>query len=119
VQTVAEQIQRGKHTRNFIVVLSPQTEIPIELEKLFVILEHRLPTEDKLEEIARGIATEEDELPGSTELRSVLEAACGLTRYEAENAFSLSIVREGKINAQTVQQLKSQTLKKSGLLTIL
>lgn len=118
VQTVAEQIQRGKHTRNFIVVLSPKTEIPIELEKLFVILEHRMPTEEQLEEIARGIATEENELPGNTELGPVLKAACGLTRYEAENAFSLSIVRDGKINAETVQQLKSQTLKKSGLLTL-
>ncbi len=117
VQTLAEQIQLGKHTRNFYVILSPQTEIPIELEKLFVVLEHRLPNKEQLEAIARGI-TEGDELPGSNELGKVLDAASGLTRYEAENAFSLSIIREGQIKPSTVQQLKSQTLKKSGLLSL-
>ena len=118
VQTVAELIQRGKQTRNFIVALSPQSELPIELEKLFVVLEHRMPSKQQLEEIARSIATGEDELPGDQQLAKVLDSASGLTRLEAENAFSLSIVRDGQIKPDTIQQLKSQTLKKSGLLTL-
>ena len=48
---------------------------------------------------ARGIATEEGELPESADLESVLDAAAGLTRMEAENAFSLSLVRESRITA--------------------
>ena len=118
IQTLAEQIQAGKHTRNFYLILAPKTEIPIELEKLFVVLEHRLPGKEQLETIAREIATEDNELPPNNELSKVLVSASGLTCNEAENAFALSIVRDGQIKAQTVQRLKSQTLQKSGLLTL-
>ena len=48
----------------------------------------------------------------------MLDAAAGLTRMEAENAFSLSLVRQQRITADTVWELKCQTLKKSGLLSL-
>jgi SpoVK/Ycf46/Vps4 family AAA+-type ATPase len=48
----------------------------------------------------------------------VLDAAAGLTRMEAENAFSLSLVRQQQIRADAVWELKCQTLKKSGLLSL-
>jgi hypothetical protein len=48
----------------------------------------------------------------------VLDAAAGLTRMEAVNAFSLSLVRQERITADAVWELKTQTLKKSGLLTL-
>ena len=47
-----------------------------------------------------------------------MDAASGLTRYEAEGAFSLSLVREGRITSQAVWELKSQTLRKNGLLSL-
>ena len=48
----------------------------------------------------------------------VLDAAAGLTRMEAENAFSLSLVRHGKVVPETLWELKTGMLKKSGLLTL-
>jgi len=52
VQTVFTQIVAGKQQRTFIVVLAPTSQIPIELEKLFVVIEHALPDHDQLERIA-------------------------------------------------------------------
>ena len=118
VQTLAGQIVKGKQNRTFVVVLSPVVNIPIELEKHFVVIEHELPGREQLEEIARGIATDDGELPAGDELAMVLDAAAGLTRYEAEGAFSLSLVRDSRIRPQAVWELKSQTLKKSGLLSL-
>jgi len=118
VQALASQITAGKQNRTFIVVLSPIVEIPTELEKQFVVLEHDLPGREQLEELARGIATEEGELPEGDALETVLDAAAGLTRYEAEGAFSLSLVRHAEINPEAVWELKSGMLKKSGLLTL-
>lgn len=118
VQAVARQVVSGKLNRTIVVILSPVVQIPTELEKLFVIIEHELPSREQLEEIARGIATEDGELPAGDELQTVLDAAAGLTRLEAENAYSLSLVREQRITADTIWELKSQTLKKSGLLTL-
>ena len=85
---------------------------------MFVVLEHELPVRSELEEIARGIATEEGELPEESELHMILDAAAGLTRMEAENAFSLSLVRQGRVAPDAVWELKTQTLKKSGLLSL-
>ena len=118
IQKLALQITTGKQNRTFVIVLAPVVQIPIELEKHFVVVEHELPGRDQLEEIARGVATEEGELPEGEELESVLDSAAGLTRYEAEGAFSLSLVREGRLRPQAIWDLKCQTLKKSGLLTL-
>jgi hypothetical protein len=118
VQALTRQITLGKQNRTFVVVLSPIVQIPVELERQFVVVEHELPGRDQLEEIARGIGTEAGELPEGVELNTVLDAAVGLTRQEAEGAFSLSLVRNAEIRPETIWQLKSQMLKESGLLTL-
>ena len=118
VQALLHQINQGKHNRTFVVVLSPVVDLPVELEKQFVVVDHELPDRTQLEELARGIATEEGELPEGDSLGRVLDAAAGLTRYEAEGAFSLSLVRTGRIEPATIWELKSQALKKSGLVSL-
>ena len=40
---MARQIVRGKHNRTILVVLSPLVQLPQEMEKLFVVIEHELP----------------------------------------------------------------------------
>jgi SpoVK/Ycf46/Vps4 family AAA+-type ATPase len=118
VQALARQIITGKQNRTIVIVLSPVVQIPTELEKMFVVMEHDLPNRQELDEIARGIATEEGELPEDSEFQTVIDAAAGLTRMEAENAFSLSLVRQERITADAVWELKTQVLKKSGLLSL-
>jgi hypothetical protein len=118
VQALAHQIVAGKQNRTFVVVLSPVVQVPVELEKLFVVLDHELPSREQLEQIARGIASCKDELPNGSELQTVLDAAAGLTRYEAEGAFSLSVARHSRVTGETLWELKSQALKKSGLLQL-
>ena len=118
VQALIHQITAGKHSRTFVIVLSPVVQIPTELEKLIVVIEHDLPGRDQLEQIARSIATQEGELPDGPQLATVLDASAGLTRYEAEAAYSLSLVRQGCIAADAIWELKTGMLKKSGLLSL-
>ena len=118
VQALDSQINAGKQNRTFVVILAPVVQIPIELEKQFVVLEHELPGRDQIDTIAQGIATEPGELPDGAGLDAVLDAAAGLTRMEAENAFSLSLVRHGRLAADVLWELKGQALKKSGLLSL-
>ena len=118
IQALEQQINTGKQNRTFIIVLSPVVQIPCELERAFCVVEHELPDQSQLETIARGVATQEDELPDSDGLHAVLEAACGMTRYEAENAFALSLVRHRRLEPATIWQLKAAELKKSNLLTL-
>lgn len=102
VQALARQLQAGKEQRTIILVLAPVVSIPIELEKLFVVVEHDLPGREQLAEIAQGIGTEKGELPTGPELETLLDAAAGLTRHEAEGAFSLSLARHGRIKPDAV-----------------
>ena len=118
VQALAQQIIGGKQDRTIVVVLAPIVEVPPELMKLFVVLDHKMPDREQLETILREIATEDGELPDERGMGAVLDASAGLTRMEAENAYSLSLVREEKVTADTVWEIKTQTLEKSGLLSL-
>jgi hypothetical protein len=119
MQTAFSQLVAGKHQRTFVIVLSPVVQIPVELEKLFVILEHALPDRSQLERIARELTTDSpDDLPSADELSRVLDAAAGLTRYEAEGAMALSLTRHNVIHPDAIWELKAQTLKKNNLLTL-
>ena len=118
-QRVYRTIQRGKKARRYIIIIAPVLAVPAELEKVIVVVNHDLPDRAQLEEIARGIGTEPGEMPdGAEELTRLLDAAAGLTRYEAEGAFSLSIVRNAKIDPAAVWELKAGAIKKNGTLTL-
>jgi hypothetical protein len=118
VQALDTQISAGKQARTFVVILAPVVQVPVELEKQCVVLDHDLPGRDQLAAIARSIASEPGELPGGDELDAVLDAAAGLTRFEAEGAFSLSLVRHRRVAPEAIWDLKTGALKKSGLLTL-
>jgi SpoVK/Ycf46/Vps4 family AAA+-type ATPase len=118
VQALARQILTGKQARTFIVVLAPLVNIPVELEKLFVVIEHELPDRVQLQQIAQGVATEVGELPAGPDLERLLDATLGLTRYEAEAAFSLSLVRHNQLRPEVLWEQKSQLLKKQGQLAL-
>ena len=118
LQALQHQLLMGKQNRTIVIGLSPAAKIPTELEKLFVVVDHALPSRQQLEEIVRSIGTEEGELPDEPKLQTLLDAAAGLTRLEAENAFSLSLVRRGRIEPDAVWELKAGMLKKSGLMQL-
>ena len=80
-------------------------QLPPELEKLFHVLEHELPGRQQLLEIASGLVSQADDLPSGVELDQVLDATAGLTRFEAENAFSLALTRHDRISATTIWEL--------------
>ena len=124
VQALVQQITQGKQNRTFIVVLSPVVQIPVELEKLFCLVEHALPDRPQLEQIARNVATQPGELDEAAVPR-ILDAAAGMTRFEAEGAFSLCLVRQRPQGApddwrphlepEVIFDLKAQAIAKSGL----
>jgi hypothetical protein len=119
MQTVFAQLVAGKQRRTFLVVLAPVVQVPVELEKLFVVIEHALPDRAQLERIARELTSDQpQDLPGGEGLERVLDAAAGLTRYEAEGAFALSLARQGALRPEALWELKAQALKKNNLLTL-
>ena len=119
VQVLAEQLKVGKQHRTFVVVLSPVVQIPLELEKRFVVIDHALPNREQLGTIAREILSDApDSLPTGPGWQALLDAASGLTREEAEGAFALSLARHDALRPEAVWELKAQSLRKQNLLTL-
>lgn len=118
IQALEHQLAQGKVLRTFVVILAPVVQLPVELERLFVVMPHDLPDRDQLRSIATAIATEPGELPEGSKLDQVLDAAAGLTRYEAEGAFSLSLIRHRQLEPSALWELKTQSLLKTGLLSL-
>mgnify|MGYP000906931587 CR=1 FL=1 len=118
-QAVQHAISAGKDRRTFIVILSPTVQLPVELEKSFVTIEHALPDRETLLNVLNGVASSE-EIPSDDdgELTRLLDAAAGLTRYEAEGAFSLSLARHAKLDVSVLWELKQSMLKKTGTLEL-
>jgi hypothetical protein len=48
VQTAFTQLVAGKKQRTFLIVLAPVVQMPVKLEKLFVVLDHALPSREQL-----------------------------------------------------------------------
>ena len=48
MQAIERQLIEGKQNRTILVALSPIVQIPAELEKLFVVVEHLLPGREQL-----------------------------------------------------------------------
>lgn len=115
LQTLINQLQLGKTSQVFFVVLSPVLQIPVELAKLFVVIEHPLPTQHQLAKLAVDLLGAED-LNQITP--ALLESASGLTCYEAEGAFALSLTRHNALRPDVIWELKAQALKQQNLLSL-
>ncbi len=111
VQGVINASLAGKGTQTFYLVLSPVRDLPVELQKIFTILEHPLPNEGELEHLVEEISE------GQPSTQDVINAAKGMTRRQAEDAFSLSMVEhEGEIKAETIWDLKKGFVNDRGYL---
>src|SRR3569832_544627 len=112
-----------RKTKKSLLVLSPVTKIPPELEKsISAVLDWDLPNRMEIEQAARKVLPN---LPAATQqviesdpnmMERVVESALGLTLVEAENAFSKSAVRTHTFDLETILEEKKQIIRKSGLL---
>ena len=117
IQAVSRAVLRGRQSRSVLVILAPAVELPPELERLFVVLDHDLPSRNQLCEIAEGVA-EGEEFPEGVVRNQILDSAAGLTRIEAENAFSLAIVRHGRLDPGCIWELKARQIANAGLVRL-
>jgi hypothetical protein len=113
VQSLLVELQAGKLRRTFVLILAPIVQLPPELEKMFVVLQHELPNREQLQTIAEELVG-----PDTSISQAVLDSAAGLTRSEAEGAFAMSLIRHDELRPEVIWDLKAQTLKQQNLLSL-
>lgn len=108
-----------------VIITGYDKFIPCDLQKEILIEEFPLPDENELKEIIRNLIRDNADNPklhfDQTEkiLHKLSHAALGLTSFEAENAFALALVRDGKLDETDIPDIiheKKQIIKQSGIL---
>lgn len=116
---------RTRGYRATCILLSPETQMPPELEKEVTVLDFPLPDRAEVAEfIGDFIQTVQKLEFGATEhpeelVEALVEASLGLTMVEIENAIARSIVDDGRLDFNDVERIfsqKKQIIRKSGIL---
>jgi ATP-dependent Zn protease len=99
--------------------------IPDDLQKEIQIKTFELPSKEELKQALLNLVKQNEhnaklqfDLSGET-IDKLCDAAGGLTIHEAENAFALSIVKDGKLSAEDIASIaeeKKQIIQRNGLL---
>ncbi len=88
-------------------MISPLIQIRPELEKIFTVIDFELPDEEALFHLQLELAKSVKVEPNPESVR----AARGLTEFEAETAFALSLVKEGRFSTRVIAEAKAQMIR--------
>lgn len=106
---------------NTIIVVAPFVDIPLELEKVFNIVNYDTPDikliDGILQAAIKTIKEKEDFIQiEDGKLNEIIKACKGLTMEEIAHIFRLSIVRNKTISLKEVNDYKIELIKKSNIL---
>ncbi|MGZ4961691.1 MAG: AAA family ATPase [Limisphaerales bacterium] len=120
LRALKDELQASRTKSKTIIVLGCRLVLPPELEREFAVIDFALPGEDVLTGVLNGIAESAGVAKADDVAREALvNAAKGMTTLEAENAYALSVVETGQLNAEVVATAKAHAIKKNGLLEII
>lgn len=122
LRDIVGKLKTDKFRKN-VIFLSSELIIPDTMQKEITVLDMPLPTLDDIKAkfdrmILQNSQIDSSELNEETS-EKLCKAALGLTLQEAENAFALAMVNDGKISIEdldTIQNEKMQIIRKTGIL---
>ena len=112
IQEIQNSIPVWKGSGCCLAMVGPRVQLPVEIESFLTILDFRLPSGDEL----RLIQKELGESVGVEVVEEAVEAALGLTEFESETAFALSLVLKRRFSPEVITAQKMQMIRRSGLM---
>jgi len=112
VQAIQNGVSRWKATGCCLVMVSPMISMRPEVEKFFHVIDLPLPSDDELFELQSELG----KIHNIKVNKKAARAAKGLTEFEAETAYALSLIRKGYFSTRVISEAKSQMIRKSGLM---
>ena len=122
LRDIVGSLKTDKFRKN-VIFLSSELIIPDTMSKEITVLDMPLPTLEEIKNkfdkmVIQNAQIDTSELNSEDE-EKLCKAALGLTLQEAENAFALTMVNDGKItinDLETILSEKMQIIKKTGIL---
>ena len=122
LRDIIGELKTSKFRKNVIFVAS-ELLIPESMQKEVTIVDLPLPTLEEIKAKLDKMVTQNNQIDTSDlddeGKEKLCKAALGLTLQEAENAFALSMVNDGKIDGKDLSIIlseKMQVIKKTGIL---
>jgi len=112
IQAITNNIHIYKGIGSCLVMAGPHLTLPPEIEKYFTILDFTLPSTQDLTVIMQELG---DAVEVEVNL-SAAEAAKGLTEFEAETAFALSLVKTKSFDPKIITEQKKMMIRRTGLM---
>jgi len=98
IQAIQNGVTRWKATGSALVMISPVIRMCPEVEKYFHIIDLPLPNDNELFVLQTELGKQTNIEPDKNAAR----AAMGLTEFEAETAYALSLIRKGRNSICTI-----------------
>lgn len=99
-----------------IIIVSPSSEIPLELQKSFKLLDYGTPSIEDIEELIDVWRTQKHQVLNVEEIKTLSKRLFGFTRSEILNMLNLSLVKYDKIDLEIINQKKIEVINESGVL---
>jgi hypothetical protein len=112
IQAIQNGVVRWKATGSALVIVSPVIQTRPEVETFFHVVDLALPSGEELFTLQMEFARKLNIKPN----RKAARAAQGLTEFETETAYALSLVRKGYFSTRVITGAKGQMIRKSGLM---
>ena len=112
IQEIQNSLPIWKGQGSCLVIPGPRINLPLEIEKYFTLLDFNLPSPQDL----LAIQEELGQSVGVYANREAVEAARGLTEFEAETAFALSLVIKKEFCPDIITEQKKQMIRRTGLM---
>lgn len=118
--------ERSSKNYNPLIVVSPITSIPVELEKLFHIVNYDTPERKEIELLVNRMvanmkkSNEESKkgfiIPTAEDQRKIVNALIGLTFQEVVNTLAKSVAKYKTLALKAIMEEKIQLVEKTGVL---
>jgi AAA+ superfamily predicted ATPase len=119
VRRLRDTLRIAKANGHSIILVGCRLKLPPELDHEFASVDFDLPGPDQLEAVLSGIIESAGlNALSQADREAALQSALGLTTFEAENAFALSVVETQGIDPTVVAREKARALKRNGLVEI-
>jgi len=114
IQAIQIGVIKWKSTGCALILVAPAIRFPLELEKLFHVVDVPLPGYDSMLALQHDLGDSRNIEPN----QAAAFGARGLIEFEAETAFALSLVRTGQFEPGVISEAKGQMIRKSGLMQL-
>jgi hypothetical protein len=112
IQAIQNGIPRWKATGSALVMIAPMIQLRPEVEVFFHVIDLQLPNIEELYTLQIDMGKSTNVKPN----KKAAFTARGLTEYETETAYALSLVTKGYFSTRVISSAKAQMIRKSGVL---